>query len=100
MSTALRRMRERCMAVIAAQTFCPAAALLTASSTSAWLARCRVARTSSVGRIDRLEGAAAAGCHIAAANIELLFAESGHGEFLVCDGRREPLGAGRRWRQL
>ena len=53
-----------------------------------------------VGRIDRLEGAAAAGCHIAAANIELLFAESGHGEFLVCDGRREPLGAGRRWRQL
>jgi hypothetical protein len=39
-------MRERCIAVIAAQTFCPAVALATARSTSSWLARCTLASTS------------------------------------------------------
>ena len=48
MSTALRRMRERCMAVIAAHTFWPSVALATASSTSALLARCTRASTSPV----------------------------------------------------
>ncbi|KAG1352940.1 hypothetical protein G6F61_014657 [Rhizopus arrhizus] len=54
-STARRRMRERSMAVIAAHTFWPSAALCTARSTSAWLATCTSAIPSPVAGFTDLK---------------------------------------------
>src|SRR5471030_2105447 len=76
-STARRRMRERSMAVMAAQIFWPFSALTTARSTSSFVARCTV-EDFTVSRVNGFEGGVAAGVGVTAIDVEFLQFETGH----------------------